>query len=530
MTVSVSVVKKRLDRYASVIELLKGDKESDKKRFYDVLEHIEKARRIQRNYITYLKTKRARPKVSIPYLEACIKWLKEKGYLDEKKGKKRRILLFLTDNGREALQRLDDYFFAPLENPELRIKLELQEEKEVVATLTGDPDNITKTAILSNSFIRDKILELSAALCSSLGKVSLNIDLSPANEGAAVVSLLKVLWSFYWQTLTKYKLGLLGPLYIDMHLTHEEDKKTYTEFWKEHLEKFLRFDGMESMHDLFKGEKSWTVKRPLFPLLPQELENLLPIYTKDEEVKRWIEKRLEKDPDWFMPHFFWVKLGLKQSPERKELDSVDDVSPPIFHEITSPKLPREYANFDSMISHVVRKGDEESVKVLCMWIVGVSDWRTPDFYESWRILRREHEAKIGEDPKFRDTAKILDAALLEYILADRNPNVDLHSAFNDYLVSEDVEMVIRKIKGGRYGMVYARKRRETTRPEVGNLYGERGKAWQRFLKKYYPNIEKSSRDDWLLKISKKILEEFAQYWKKEYWEEKESAEKKSTRT
>jgi len=231
-----------------------------------------------------------------------------------------------------------------------------------------------------------------------------------------------------------------------------------------------------------------------------------------------------------MPHFFWVKLGLKQSPERKELDSVDDVSPPIFHEITSPKLPREYANFDSMISYVVRKGDEESVKVLCMWIVGESDWRTPDFYESWRILRREHEAKIGEDPKFRDTAKILDAALLEYILADRNPNVDLQSALNDYLVSEDAETVVRKIKDAKYRRTYTRERRKPKRPKVGNLRGERTKAWLRFLKKYYPNIEKSSRDDGQLKISKKILAEFAQYWKKEYWEEKENAEKKSTRT
>jgi len=527
MTVSVSMVKKRLDRYASAVELLK----SDKKRFYDILEHIEKARRIQRNYITYLKTKCARPKVSIPYLEACIKWLKEKGYLDEKKGKKRRKLLFLTDSGREALQRFDDYFFAPLENPELRIKLELQEEKEVVATLSGDPDNITKTAILSNSFIRDRILELSAALCSSLGKVSLNIDLSSTKEGTAVVSLLKVLWSFYWQTLTKYKLGLLGPLYIDMHLTYEEDKKAYTEFWKEHLETFLRFDGTSMQeYEMFHGEKSWTVKRPLFSLLPKELENLLPIYIKDEEAKKWIEKRLEKDPDWFMPHFFWVKLGLKQSPQRKELDSVNDVSPPIFHEVTSPKLPGEYAKFDSMISYLVRKEDEESVKILCMWIVGESNWTNPDFYESWRILRREYKAKIGEEPKFRDIAKILDAALLEYILADHNPNVDLQSALNDYLTSEDAETVIRKIKDAKYRRTYTRERRKPMRPKVGNLRGERTKAWLRFLKKYYPNIEKSSRDDGHLKISKKILAEFAQYWKKEYWEEKESVEKKNART
>ncbi len=508
MPISMDQVKERLERYSTIEDL----KDKDKQRIYSILKSIG-----QKHTGTRVSDiKRKSLGMSNTHLIPSFYWLKKCGYLEDWKG----YSLILSDKGRKALQILDDYFLAPLENPRLRIKLKLEEEKEVVANITGDPDNITRTAILSNSFIRDRILELSAALCSSLGKVSLSIDLSPANEGEVVV-LLKVLWSFYWQTLRERRPNLLGPLYIDMNLTYDDDKKAYTEFWKKHLEKVLQYAGKKTHFEIYttlpSGERkiARSGEKELVPLLPQPIETL-PIFVKHEKIKRWIESQLEKDADWFMPHCFWVKLGFKRRREDLSVNSIDHVSPPLFHEITSPKLPREYAHFDSMIRYVVRKEDEESVKALCMWIISGSDWRNQGFYESWRILRREHKEKIGEEPKFRDIAKILDAALLEYIIADHNPNVDLHSVLNDYLVSQDVGRVVGEIKVGKYRGIHPRKRRGTTRLSVGNLYRRREKAWHRFLKKYYPNLEKPFKDG---KLLKKILVEFKEYWKEEYWDE-----------
>ena len=314
---------------------------------------------------------------------------------------------------------------------------------------------------------------------------------------------------------------------MDARITKDEDRKVYTEFWNKHLEKYLQFEGKQIQgYTMFHGEKTWTTKYPLFPLLPKELESPIPIFIKHEEVKIWIAKKLEKEPDWFMPHFFWVKLGLKQSPNREKLEYVEQVTPPFFYEVTSPRLPSNYAQFDSMISYVVRKEDEKSVEALCMWIARESDWKHRDFYESWRILRKLHESRISSERKFGEVGKILDAALLEYIINDYTPNIDLQSVLSSYLVSGDTETVIEEIKDGKHRGEYAVEKTVLTRPTVGNLYGEKERAWLKFLQKYHPNVDKSIREQGSLKVSKKFLTEFAQYWKKEYWDEKDNSEKK----
>ena len=61
-------------------------------------------------------------------------------------------------------------------------------------------------------------------------------------------------------------------------------------------------------------------------------------------------------------------------------------------------------------------------------------------------------------------------------------------------------------------------RREETRPKVGDLYGKREKALHKFLRKYYPNVE-ALGDVEDGKLVMRILEEFEEYWKKEFWEE-----------
>ena len=520
--VSVSEVKERLDKYSQIEHL----PEQDKKRFAIILKRIEMTQKVGENYLTYLKSD-GRPKVSPYYLIACLNWLNEKGLLERKKGKNRRQLLFLTDNGRKALQTFDDYFASPLENPELVINLNFDEENEVKATLTSKHlDNITKTAILSNSFIRDRILELSIALCSSNSSIILSIDV-PSIKGKTIIAFLKTLWSFYSQTIQKSRYTVLGPLYMDTRITNDEDRKLYTEFWRKHLEKYLQFQGKQIYgYTMFSGEKTWDTPQPLFPLLPRGLESLLPIYIKDEEVKLWIDKQLEKDPDWFMPHFFWVKLGLKQSPNREKIELVEQVSPPFFHEVTSPRLPSNYAQFDSMIRYVVRKEDENSVKILCNWIARDADWNYREFYESWRILRKVYVEKINGMRNLYNVAIILDAALLEYIINDYTPNIDLKSVLNSYLVSEDTERIIGEIRDGKHEGVYKSERTILTTNKVGNIYSEKQKALLKFIEKYYPKIAGSSKIDTSLKISKKFLEEFAQYWKKEYWDEKNNSEKK----
>lgn len=134
----------------------------------------------------------------------------------------------------------------------------------------------------------------------------------------------------------------------------------------------------------------------------------------------------------------------------KKPESVKQVSPPLFHEVVSPRLPSDYQKFDSMIRYVVRKEDENTVKTFCMWLAKDTDWCHRDFYESWRILRKVHEPKISREHKFREVAKILDAAMFEYIINDYTPNIDLQSALKKYLTTGDVETVIGEIREGKH--------------------------------------------------------------------------------
>lgn len=447
LTISVAVIRKRLDKYSSVLDI----EERDKERIYKILRCIGKTS--DGIIISDLKKRLGKGKdlnFSNTHLVAFMGWLRENGYLARQKGKTRRKLLFLPEKGRRALHELDDYLYSP--ETSLKIDWNLPVKVEVEASLKGNVQEIIKTAIFSREFIRNRILELSAALAFFPEDIFLNIKI-PAMKHKEILVLLKILWGFYWQKVTAsgVRPNIFGPIYVNMHLTDKRRKETYTEFWKKHLTTYLRFKG-ENMYEfeMFHGEKRWLKKGPLFPPLPRELEHSLPFSIENKEVRQWIESQLEKDADWFMPHYFWVELGFKRRREDLSVNSVDHVSPPYFHEIISPKLPREYGIFDSMIRHVVRKEGDQSIKALCNWLAKASNWRSRDFYKSWRILRREYREKIDEEPKFREIAKILDEAFREYIIAGHNPNVNLPAVFHDYLGSGDVKTVVCRIKDRKY--------------------------------------------------------------------------------
>jgi hypothetical protein len=308
-------------------------------------------------------------------------------------------------------------------------------------------------AVFSNKFIRDRILELSAALFFS-EDISLTIRI-PAIRHKGILAFLRILWGFYWQKVTdpSVKPNIFGPLYINMYLSDEKGIESYTEFWRKHVEKFLRYNGKMFKAEMYHWGKKSLVERPLFHLLPPELEDLFPVFLNHEEIKKWIEKQLEKEPDWFMPHLVWVKLGFKQRKENLSVDSLAQVYPPFFHQIMSPSLPKDYGLFDNLIQIVDRKGDENSIRALCNWIIISANWRDQDFYRSWRILRKECRDKRSETPLFGEVARILDEALRKYIIADRKPNVNLKKALRDYISSKDVQSVETGIRDGKYPFI-----------------------------------------------------------------------------
>jgi hypothetical protein len=442
MTITLQQLSKRLEKSPSVLQL---EKEIDKQHIFEILKCVKnKPNGISHSQLREISKKEKSLKFSFTYLTAYLRWLKENGYLIGNKRMKQ-----LSGKGEKALLELEDCI-SPLETT-LKVNWGLS-NTEVEARLKGKIEDITKTAIFSREYIKNRILELCACLSISSEALELNIRIPPV-ESNKIFGLLKLMWSFYWRKVADNSVAPnpLGPLFINMDLANEKNKRKYTEFWKDHLEKYSQLKDIEIIEYSMVGKEKACSKPHLFKqILPQGLEGLLTELIKDEEVKRWIENQLEKDADWFMPHPIWVELGFKRRRENIFFESVDHVSPPVFHEVTSPELPNEYGVFDTIFRDVIQKKDENGVKAFCFWIKTDGNWKSQGFYKSWRIIREEHEQKINSDLYLRGIAQILDQALCGFIGANHNPTVNLAMAFDDFLNLKDAEKIIIDIRKGKY--------------------------------------------------------------------------------
>ena len=439
MTISSQKVWERLKEFARPVDL---QKEEDKQRIFKLLKTIKNAK----NGISTTELKESKQiGFSNTHLIPYLRWLKETGHLTQEKGAKR-----LTQKGEEALRELDEYLCTP--ETALKISWDLPSKKEVEASMKGKLDNITKMAIFSKDFVQNKIIELSAALSLIPEDVELTIRIQPIEPN--IHAFLRLLWSFYWRITTP--LGgtpsVFGLLSLKLNLKGEGKEDAYTKFWKKHLEDFYKFKGITAKGFAeINGRREETEASPLLPPLPSELEPLFMIQLKDGAIRNWVEGRLEKYPDWFMPHPIWVDLGFKQRRDALSVDSVTHVSPPIFHEISSPELPEQFGDLEIILRDVVKKGEENTINAFCNWIKLDSVWRNSGFYKSWGILRKEYKNKIVDDPRLGEVARILDQALCEYIISDHRPNVNLQLALEDHVRSKKgANNVVARIRDGEY--------------------------------------------------------------------------------
>jgi hypothetical protein len=121
----------------------------------------------------------------------------------------------------------------------------------------------------------------------------------------------------YWQVL--YKSGFKGLRAHEPIVENDEAQKAYTFFWKNYLEKHLNLKGNEvyksSVYSTGQTPEREYFVQPLHDFFVKELDlaystfSIFLEYMSDPPIRKWIEKRLAKDPDWFMPHYFWENPG-----------------------------------------------------------------------------------------------------------------------------------------------------------------------------------------------------------------------------
>ena len=301
----------RLRQYTSIEEL----DETDKRKFFEILKLIGKSG-AQGVFISDLRGKNG---LGGRYLRAAAIWLKEKGWIKANR-KDRHEQVCLTGKGYDALSVLERYCYSPLADPKLKIHFPLDTGQTIVTSISGkDVLPIEKLEILSQPRVREGIVKIAHGLIESNHKnITLDIEIPPLHA-SRLTSFIKLVELVYWLVLQKS--GYRGLLAYEPISENAENQNVYTSFWKNYLEKHLSlkdnevyqssiwiFDGMpdgrkesfqQPLHDFFVKELEF----------PEQTFSRFTDYLSEPPIRKWIEDRLAKDPDWFMPHYFWKNPG-----------------------------------------------------------------------------------------------------------------------------------------------------------------------------------------------------------------------------
>jgi len=120
---------------------------------------------------------------------------------------------------------------------------------------------------------------------------------------------------------------------------------------------------------------------------------------KKPSVRGWIERRLDENPNFFMPWIFWNELGFREVIEKKDREKPLGVYPEWSHpydtRLTSPKFG-EYLH--KMDVHFIfakiyyEKGDNMAAFIEIYNGIG-NYYRQLGFYEAWKLLREVHRLR-----------------------------------------------------------------------------------------------------------------------------------------
>lgn len=380
------------------------------------------------------------------FFTPAIDWLAERGYIKKvplsPSGHRRK--LEITEEGEQALLILDGLVTSP-ETKELEMSLNLETKCPVSVKLDSkNLVDIDKLLITLAPEVRDRVLKLLYSLvtqvCASNFEISLSVKNFPIDSKLLELAILM-------QTAYETMVGRSVPL--PLHEKYGEDavhswsdEENYSKKWIFYAERAI--EGQSKGIPIDRDYLSQFLSR-----------SLLDRVEESNTVRNWIDRKLDEDPDFFMPHIFWIALGFKQ---RMEPDVPQQVSSP------SPEMWITYGKFQEKVLALAGKLDfayqtlvDKNTPMYFEWsgeevsydimhdMFAEYEWDfDPDFYESWRVLRRTYHSKLP------DISRILDEALVLYLLKKR-PNVDLAKVFSDLAHKRhDISQVIDMIKKDEY--------------------------------------------------------------------------------
>lgn len=218
--------------------------------------------------------------------------------------------------------------------------------------------------------------------------------------------------------------------------------------------------------------------------LPDSLVSL----PEDSKVRSWIVERLKADPNFFMPHLCWVKLGFPG--EVESCEEIEATPPSMDALLCYPSFEEKIVRLTEILEAAIAKQErnelfgklkpEERFKEGREWSEVQEAYDTlherilnfdldPEFYECWRVVKEYVKSNIYRGV-ICDVYQIFDSAYEKYILNERKPAVDLAKLFADLAHSRcDHSGVIERIQKSYYEIEPGKKER------YDPLYTEREK-------------------------------------------------------
>jgi len=467
MPVNAKEVKKILKNATSVFDLPKDNQN----RIYKLMNAI--------NYYEskWEKNKTGRTRALIcrkanvddHFYTPAISWMIRVGLVLVQK-KKRRKNPALTHLGRDTFLNLLN-IFDPIKVSPLKYNIFLENIAEIKIEASGTD----KADILMNPSLHDAVASLMSLIAWTSTKEDFILTITrPKLEIPAIIS------EFFSQATIEF-FGLIEKSLPEEALPNKPwENQTITHYYPSISDSAL--DPRNRYPILDEEQNDWNNLDSLWRTLTNwnniaekwekgdceiarnlvaEKLNLSSQFTKlalnDNSVREWIDKILDEDPDWLLPHIVWViSFAFKK---RRSLKEWKKVSPPYYITIHSPIVFKKALALKSVLEdyrkHIIKGEKKQALKFLARFFrksmqeegdLILAAQYDPEFYESWRLIKERYKSPWWE----AWVSCIINAALYRYI-ADEKPSVDLWKAFIDIAKGEHSAIEVEKlIRNGGY--------------------------------------------------------------------------------
>lgn len=478
-------------------------------------------------HVRKLMAECTRTRMSNRFFYAAMEWVRKNGFVETQRERKRKLVCSLTEKGKGALEylsapRYDFIEFRVDGERRGKIKLMVKNDKgEAVALEAFKLGLLIDMVAEGHPRVLEGIFYLGNRGRLAGENIHLDVQSELSKANLDISNLEDIMWDFYLSTVEKKLpemvtldfMGKFEPFYPDNKealtaVTREylgREKARFHEKVRRHFpyKSSLQLPASsrtldpelimaENAYKHFWVERVQEAKEELQERGEITIEKYVPqtviVEQKRPACAEWIKRRLAEDANFFMPGFFWSRLGFKVARGGRA-----DASRPYNTLLDKPKFARMIGDllwpFEFM-AHVCRvkfirdqQGKISVEKLLLSPTVLIKyhpqilkeeefDFRgmvkdafegfismlgryqnTDEFYDAWRVMgQRKYVVTGNERELVRNGAKMvkdevfprfygkdlmifapIQEALIQYIMAGKKPVVDLAHVYSDLL-------------------------------------------------------------------------------------------------